>query len=692
MDHTRLQTLWRRSVLWLPALAAALLYLPALRGGFVWDDPLFLVDTPFYREAADWDAALTRPFLLSPNYYRPLAVATFLAKLRLFGLNPAAFHLTNLLLHALNAALVGALAARLTGARGARADGRRLLPALAAGLLYAAHPALVESVGFISARFDLLMTTLLLATLNLEQRLTGWRAAVALAVGAALALLTKEMAVGLLAVYPLWWWATRAGWDRRAVRSDLLPRWGAVAAGSALALLARGLALGALWRPEAGNALLAGDLLSHALLALRTFGEYALLALWPFTMLTPIHYAELPLRLDDAANWPGLIAALLAIAALAWGLRRGYRPARPALVAAVALAPVLNIAPLELGGGAFIAERFLTFPLALLALSPALALAELPTVRAASWRYAAAAAWGVAAVATVQLTVPHWRSDEALWRWAMSRAPRSAVPYTNLALQAVRGGRYAEGLALAEQALALEPSNANAANNKGLALFHLGRHAEAQAVFAELTARDPRQLLYWNNLAGALRERGELQEAERVLLDQVLARDPAFPPAHLNLGVVYLRADRPDLAARHLAEAARLLPPDQSAEAQALLMLTQEPARWLRLADLLLVNGEPQGALRALDEAERLGAGAEDVAIGRSAALIGLGRMAEAEGLLMQMLEAGVEDARIYNNLGLIALQRREDETARGHFQRAMELAPEWELPRRNLEMMEETK
>ncbi|MFQ5342409.1 MAG: tetratricopeptide repeat protein [Anaerolineae bacterium] len=685
---------WRSIAAWLPALAAALLYLPALHAGFVWDDTLFLVNTPLYRDPANWGLALARPFLLSPNYYRPLALATFLVELRLFGLAPWAFHLTNLLLHTLNTALVTRLARRLAGD-----DASPLW--LAAGLAYAVHPALVESAAFISSRFDLLMTALLLATLFLEQRLDGWRAAALLAGGTALALLSKEMAADFLVVYPLWWWATRPSRPdpaalRRdpstALRTGLLPRWGGVVTGTALALLVRLLALSALWTPQAGETLETGGLLSHALLVLRSFGEYVLLAVWPFTTLTPIHYADLPLRPGDAAVWPGVLLAAAALAALAWGMRRGGRPAWLALAAALALGPVLNILPLELGGGAFVAERFLTFPLALLALALAAAPATPAPSRWASLRGPMMVLWLAAAAATVQLTVPHWRSDETLWPWAMRRAPQSALPYTNLALEAVESGRYAEGLALAEQALARDPEDLDAADNKGLALFYLERYAEAEAVFADLVERAPQEPLYWNNLAGALREQGELQEAERLLLDRVLAQDPDFPAAHLNLGIVYLRADRPDLAAQHLSAAARLLPPAQAAEAESLLSQTQEPARWLRLADLLLANGQPQGALNALDQAERLGAEPRDVAIGRSAALIHLGELDAAEQLLMQMLEARVEDARVYNNLGLIALQRGDEETARDHFQQAAELAPEWETPRQNLEMMEAQK
>ncbi len=573
-------------VLALPAVAAALLYLPVLHAGFVWDDTLFLVDTPYYRDPANWGAALARPFLLSPNYYRPLALSTFLVELRLFGLAPWAFHLTNLVLHSLNTLLVTRLAAWLVPLDDMQEGSQWPLPLLAAGLVYAFHPALVESVAFISSRFDLLLTAILLTALLLEQRLAGWRATTLLAAGSGLAMLTKEMAAGFLAVYPLWWWATRQRNREPAPLpwSDLFRRWGGVVAGTALALLLRGLALGALWNPQAGNPLSVGNLMSHVLLVLRSLGEYVLLALWPFTTLTPIHYADLPMQPQDPANWPGMLVAVAALGALAWWLRRGGRAARLGLAGVAALGPVLNIVPLELGGGAFIAERFLTFPLVFPALALAVVLSSPAAARVACLRNAGTSLWLVAAIATVQLTLPRWRSDETLWRWAMRRAPQSSTPYANLALGAVNSGRYAEGLALAEEALARDPGDLNAANNKGLALFHLGRYEEAEAIFADLVARAPQELLYWNNLAGALREQGQLQEAERILWDRVLAQDPAFPPAHLNLGVVYLLADRPDLAAQHLSQAARLLPPARAAQAQVLLAQTQDPVRWLRLA------------------------------------------------------------------------------------------------------------
>ena len=96
----RLNGLRARSA-WLllaPTLVAFLLYLPALQAGLVWDDPLFL-HHPLYRDPVNWAEALSRPFLLSPNYFRPLGVATFLMEMAAGG-SPWLHHLVNALLHA----------------------------------------------------------------------------------------------------------------------------------------------------------------------------------------------------------------------------------------------------------------------------------------------------------------------------------------------------------------------------------------------------------------------------------------------------------------------------------------------------------------------------------------------------------------------------------------------------------------
>ncbi|MFO7742633.1 MAG: tetratricopeptide repeat protein [Anaerolineae bacterium] len=138
-----------------------------------------------------------------------------------------------------------------------------------------------------------------------------------------------------------------------------------------------------------------------------------------------------------------------------------------------------------------------------------------------------------------------------------------------------------------------------------------------------------------------------------------------------------------------LAASLALAPPAEQRAVRASVQQTSDPTPWLRLSELLLANDDAQGALQALGQAEALGASRLDVAVGRSAALIALGRLDQAEALLQAALVSAPEDARLYHNLGLVAQGRGDTVAARSLFERAADLAPEWELPRENVEALE---
>src|SRR5262249_36583935 len=104
--------------------------------------------------------------------------------------------------------------------------GRPALRALAAGVFYGIHPCMVEPVAFVSARFDLLMTTFLLLGLCAGQHIDAWKArATAVAGFFFLATLTKEMAVAFPLVLALSQLCTRyAGVAWRDLRQALAER------------------------------------------------------------------------------------------------------------------------------------------------------------------------------------------------------------------------------------------------------------------------------------------------------------------------------------------------------------------------------------------------------------------------------------------------------------------------------------
>ena len=124
------------------------LYWPATRCDFInYDDPDYVTENPRVQGALSWEA-VKWDFLnpVSCNWH-PLTVLSHAVNCQLFGLNPLGHHLTNVLFHALNAALVFALFQQLTGA-----TWRSLFVAA----LFAVHPMRVESVVWVSERKDVL--------------------------------------------------------------------------------------------------------------------------------------------------------------------------------------------------------------------------------------------------------------------------------------------------------------------------------------------------------------------------------------------------------------------------------------------------------------------------------------------------------------------------------------------------------
>ena len=200
----------------LAALAAAVAYLPSLAGAFQFDDYNVIVGDPAVHS---WGALAEE----AGSGIRPLLKASYALSWTM-GLGAVGFHLFNIAVHALNAALVflvgGALCRRWLGADPGRYDAA----VLAAALLFALHPAQTEAVTYISGRSGSLMASFYLGALLCYLR--GAQGASVLLFVCALA--TKETAITLPAALLL---ADRA-FDRKQ-----LAHWAVVAAGLAVLLL-----------------------------------------------------------------------------------------------------------------------------------------------------------------------------------------------------------------------------------------------------------------------------------------------------------------------------------------------------------------------------------------------------------------------------------------------------------------------
>ena len=173
-------------------LLSFLLLLPLLGYGFLSDDFPLIVANPRLQSWSLFFQNLLTPFFSFPanpqlHYWRPTTLLSYALELRLWGVSPWGFHLTNILLHTANTLLLYLLLKRF------RPEGA--LP-WTASLLFLLHPAHGENIAWISGRTDLLaflfLALSLLFRLEYEERKRGLPLSLLFF---ALALLSKEAAL-----------------------------------------------------------------------------------------------------------------------------------------------------------------------------------------------------------------------------------------------------------------------------------------------------------------------------------------------------------------------------------------------------------------------------------------------------------------------------------------------------------------
>ncbi len=119
-------------------------------------------------------------------------------------------------------------------------------------------------------------------------------------------------------------------------------------------------------------------------------------------------------------------------------------------------------------------------------------------------------------------------------------------------------GRFQEGIAEYQKALAHNPGDPIALNQLGNAYWKLGQRERAIAIFREIIRDNPAEVTALNNLGALLAESGRVEEAAEIFF-AALRIDPDAAEAHNNLAVFYLyyRQDREE-SRRHALRAEEL--------------------------------------------------------------------------------------------------------------------------------------
>ena len=534
----RMLPIWQGGLI---VLLVFLAYLPALRGGFIWDDDAYVTNNPLLT-APD---GLKRIWFSmdSPSQYFPLTYTVFRIERSLWGLNPAGYHGVNVLLHAINALLVWLLLKRLS-----------VPGAWLAAALFALHPVEVESVAWITELKSVLSLFFTLLTLLCWIEFVGERSkrfwyGLAL-VFYALALFSKTTACTLPAALLLILWLKTKPIDWRRL-AQVVP------------FLAMGLGMGllAMWweRFHQGThgKLFSMGLLERILVASHALWFYAGKLFWPVNLTFSYPRWAIDPANPSAYGW--LVMGIGLCAAICFTRRFVGRSVEVAALFYVAtLSPLLGFVMLYTFRYTFVADHYQYVAsiglIALAAVGITIAFKTKPFLKLAC-----------CGALLLTLGILTWqqagiyRNPETLWRDTLAKNPDCWMAHNNLGLLLKNQGHIKEAMEHYHKALQINPNYAEALNNLGVALAAQERFDEAIEDFRKALQIDPNSAKAQNNLGHALAAKGRFDEAIENYY-KAIQLESNRSETYFQLGVVLGQSGRIQEAMVQYREALRLNP------------------------------------------------------------------------------------------------------------------------------------
>lgn len=526
MELNKLKTI---AAVLLVLIISAVTFLPSLQNDFTnWDDPAFITENPDIREVSFKTIAK----FFTHSYggfagYVPLVLLSYAVEYALFGLNPEAYHGTNVFFHLINCVLVFWFIYILS---------QKLPVAFMVSLLFGVHPLHVEAVAWIQGRKDLLFSLFYLAALIAFTRylkkgkpksLYIWTLVFFLC-----SLFSKVTALSLpFALLLLDFFISNRG--QRPQLKRYIPFFLLAVLFLILAFLT--VDTGSFAIPEAKV-----DYLGNILLFFYSFIFYINKILLPIGLS-----ARYPVEISQLAS-PFLLVLSIAIFSVLWILlHRFYRTRKHEVTFGVLffLVTLLPTIPFHFIRQPY-ADRYTYLPVIGI-----FYLAAFFLYRLYSERFKGSKKAGIfllAAFTGLTLTLAAagwnrclaWKDSLTLWNDVLETHPNLSLAYLNRGEIYLRKGEMEKAISDLDQAVALNPANAHAYNNRGIYYFRNQQNQKALAEYNKALAVNPHYFNAYLNRGNVWGRLGFYQRAEADY-NRALSINPHSFLAYFYRGITY---------------------------------------------------------------------------------------------------------------------------------------------------------
>jgi Flp pilus assembly protein TadD len=522
-----------------------ILYWPVSAYPFVnFDDQLYVYQNSNVLAGLSWSGFKWSLTAVVAANWHPLTLLSHMADCSIYHQFAGGHHLTNIVFHSINAALLCLLVKRMTGT---------LWTGFLVAALFAWHPINVESVAWVSERKNVLSTffllLILLAYLDYAKRPRPGTYLLTLGLfllglAAKPMLVTAPILLCLLDYWPLGrvWGLGSGVWGKLVL--EKIPFLFFAVADCVITYLAQ---------DKSGSIVTTASipLLPRLLNVPVAYLTYLEKAFWPSGLCIFYAYPQHPMVA------PAIISALvlLAVSGLAWHWRVRY----PWFLVGwlwflASLVPVIGLVQTGLQAWA---DRHAYVPLIGIFLIVACALGRFNPAPGRSWpRLAAGVFLGVCLMLT-RLQISTWQNSVSLFERAVAVNPANAVAQNLLGAAYNGQDDLPEAIEHFTLATQIEPHNPEYQYNLGRGLVTAGKFAEAEMHLREAVVLAPGDPVMHNTLGVAFMQSGEPHKAEKEFSQAIVLR-PDYSKSYFNLGKALLEEGQAGQAITNLTTAVHL--------------------------------------------------------------------------------------------------------------------------------------